>query len=109
MIRRFGSGRLSSRKKTEEEINPMDGVGNMADAMLILAVGIMLALIMNWNVDISGSQAPVEVDQAKEVTDVENISGEDLDEAASSSGLSELGKVYQDPETGKMYMIVEEE
>lgn len=109
MIRRFGTGKLNSGKKKEEDINPMDGVANMADAMLILAVGIMLALIMNWNVDISGMSKPVEVDQAKEVTDMENLEDGDVSEAASSNGLSELGKVYQDPKTGKMYMIVEEE
>lgn len=109
MIRRFGTGKLSAGRKNDEDINPMDGVGNMADAMLILAVGIMLALIMNWNVDISSMSKPVEVDQAQEVSDMENLDNSDVSEAASSSGLSELGKVYKDPKTGKMYMIVEGE
>ena len=31
---------------------PMDGVSNMSDAMLVLAVGIMLALVINWKIDI---------------------------------------------------------
>ena len=32
------------------EANPMDGVSNMSDAMLVLAVGIMLALVINWKI-----------------------------------------------------------
>ena len=39
--------RLRERRIREEDpgVNPMDGLGNLADAMLVLAVGIMLALI----------------------------------------------------------------
>ena len=38
-----------------EDVNPMNYISNLSDAMLILAVGIMLALIVHWNVDISTS------------------------------------------------------
>ena len=34
----------------DEGVNPMDGVSNMSDAMLVLAVGIMLALVINWKI-----------------------------------------------------------
>lgn len=34
----------------------MEGVANLVDVMLVLAVGIMLALIINWNVDIKKDQ-----------------------------------------------------
>ena len=33
-------GRLRAARKTEE-INPMEGVGNMADAMLVFACGLL--------------------------------------------------------------------
>ena len=54
------------RRRQEAEVNPMDGVANLADAMLVLAVGIMLALILNWNVDISAvrGQADPETEEA---------------------------------------------
>ena len=47
--------RLSSRRMVdngESVVNPMEGLGNLADAMLVLAVGIMLALILNWKLDV---------------------------------------------------------
>lgn len=44
-----------------EEVNPMEGVANLADVMLVLAVGMMLALVVAWNVDIASSNLrPVE-------------------------------------------------
>ena len=51
--------RLRQRRTREAEaaVNPMDGLGNLADAMLVLAVGIMLALIINWKVDITAVSA----------------------------------------------------
>ena len=51
--------RLSARslrgRSDDAPGNPMDSISNLADAMLVLAVGIMLALIINWNVDISSA------------------------------------------------------
>lgn len=44
-----------------KEVNPMEGVANLADVMLVLAVGMMLALVVAWNVDIASSNLrPVE-------------------------------------------------
>ena len=52
MKRRNGSGRLSSRIGTCEEINPLDGLANLADVMLVFACGLMLALITYWNLSL---------------------------------------------------------
>lgn len=35
-----------------ERENPMDGVSNMSDSMLVLTVGVMLALVIKWKVDL---------------------------------------------------------
>jgi len=45
-------GRLRPVRR-QEDFSPMEGVGNMADAMLVFACGLLLALIMSWNVDVS--------------------------------------------------------
>jgi hypothetical protein len=94
-------------RRQETEVNPMDGVANLADAMLVLAVGIMLALILNWNVDISAvrGQADPETEEALTFTE------EDLTQSEAQEGqgeLKKLGAVYYDPETG-LYYIIEEE
>ncbi len=107
MIRRYGSHGLKPQRKYDEDVNPMDGVGNMADTMLVLAVGIMLALVINWNVDLKLPDSIVEMEKAKQVNE-EDIDKKDITEQAGEQGLSEMGTVYKDPETGKMYMITEE-
>ena len=54
---RRGSGMKRRRRRgerfSEESVDPMNYVSNLSDAMLVLAVGMMLALIVHWNVDIS--------------------------------------------------------
>ena len=48
--------RRSRKRRTRysgvEYVNPMSYISNLSDVMLILAVGIMLALILHWNVEI---------------------------------------------------------
>lgn len=100
MIKRKNGGRLYRRRFVEEDINPMDGTSNLADAMLVLAVGIMLALIMNWNVDLT---TVMDVDEL----DANTMSEEDVQEVEQDKALLEKGTVYQDPDTGKYYIKVE--
>lgn len=105
-----------NKKYDENELdrsNPMDGVSNMSDAMLVLAVGIMLALVINWKVDLQivGKNFNVEnVDENKldevdidKQTPVSNISFEDIESKYKKSGT-----VYTDVTTGKTYVVVEE-
>ena len=89
-----------------EDVNPMEGTSNLADVMLVLAVGIMLALIAAWDVDISPSSG---LQPAQTVTPA----GEDYsqvwsseDDSFSDLGLTEYGKVYQDAD-GNLYILEE--
>ena len=94
-------------RRQEAEVNPMDGVANLADAMLVLAVGIMLALILNWNVDISA----VRGDASPEKDEALSFTEEDMTQTEALEGqgeLEKLGAVYYDPATG-LYYIIEEE
>lgn len=102
MIRRRKGGRLNRhRNEYEEDINPMNSTGNMADAMLVLAVGIMLAMITNWNIDLSQSDTMRELDGA------DKLSEEELHDVEANEALEELGTVYFDAETGKYYVKVQ--
>ena len=83
----------------------MDGVANLADVMLVFACGIMLALIINWNVDVgSVLENSVQVEQGQEVTDLENL-GEGQGKLSEDGQYEEMGVVYRDPETGDLYMV----
>ena len=101
-MRRLSARSLRSRSD-DAPVNPMDSISNLADAMLVLAVGIMLALIINWNVDISSAgQTPAD----PAISFVQD----DLTESQSSAGtiegdLTEMGKVYYDKETGTYYIV----
>lgn len=89
-------------KHKDEDFSPMEGVGNMADAMLVFACGILLALIISWNVDISEQG---EIHQEGTRYQVEDIDSEATNAVESQEDLVEMGKVYRDPNTGKLYVV----
>ena len=95
----------------DDSVNPMDGVANLADVMLVLVVGFMLALIINWNLDV-GAIAHVKEDETVPEAAIELDSDymEELDdeiEDIDSEAMEKLGSVYFDEETGKFYIIVD--
>ena len=96
--------RMLRRRAEEPPVDPMHSIGNLADAMLVLAVGIMLALIINWNVDITAPKteqpaAPVPFDES-ELTEAP-----DGAEVLEGGELQEMGTVYYDAENNTYYII----
>lgn len=103
MRRRYGKTKLSIRSEREEDVNPMESVANLVDAMLVLACGLMLALIINWNVDVGSGGSLKEMNQGQEVTELGGTSSGEL--SALEGNYEEMGLVYRDPETGKYYLV----
>lgn len=109
--------KLSQRNRifnSEDTGNPMDGVSNMSDAMLVLAVGIMLALVINWKIDIKEAYNGQE---QKEVVEDSKLQEFDTNEARQNSAISfedieskyvKSGTVYTDTYTGKTYVVIDE-
>lgn len=102
MIRRSGGGGFRRKRYTEEDVSPMDGISNLADVMLVLAVGMMLAVVVNWNVDLQTAPTLQAVDDPTVLTD------EQVEEVEDNQALDEMGVLYQDPETGQYYIMLEE-
>lgn len=117
-------GRRTRRRFAEEEVNPMNYISNLSDAMLVLAVGIMLALIVHWNVDIStsggtmsdsgqsyaadgeGGNSAIDRDSAVNFSQDELDNMQSQDELNSSdTGMEKLGEVYYDAATGQYYIV----
>lgn len=114
--------RRRGERFSEESVDPMNYVSNLSDAMLVLAVGMMLALIVHWNVDIStggrssenvgetvaaegqGGQSAIDRDNALSFTP-EELEQMDSTEGETDDGMEKLGEVYYDAETGKYYII----
>ena len=92
---------LRSRRYIAGDEDPTSGLANLADCMLVLACGLMVALVVAWNIDITTVEI-TKTDQTREISDIENI---DEQQNAGADNFVDLGRVYQDPETGKLYMV----
>ena len=102
--------RLRARRMRSEDspVNPMDGLGNLADAMLVLAVGIMLALILNWKLDITTISAETQPETEQipiEESELNDADKQTLDEDA----MQRVGALYYDEETGMYYAVMGEQ
>lgn len=88
-----------------EDINPNAYITNLSDCMLVLAVGFIVALIVAWNVELPEYTI---LDEAN-LTEVEDV--EKIEEQVNGAGSSynKVGEVYQDPVTGKTYVLEKEE
>ena len=101
----------SRRRSRRVEEDPMAGTSNLVDAMLVIAVGFLVFVIISWNmqamIDPSHSvqekmqqqQQTTEVNQGQELNDTPDTTN------SSGQGYTEMGKVYKDPSTGKLVMV----
>ena len=107
-----GDDMLRKRKRfSDDDEDPMTGISNLSDAMLVLALGFLIFAIMALQVN-PDMMAKTHESQAKQATS-QVSTGEDFTSNASAgssleqSGYAEVGKVYRDPDTGKLVMVQE--
>lgn len=102
------------RKSSDDDIDPMAGTTNLVDAMLVLALGFLIFVVISWNMqsvifsDMSQDQKQAVMESMKQVSEV--TQGQELNDTpdtsqSSGQGFTELGKVYKDPSSGKMIMV----
>lgn len=96
----------SARNTFEEEINPTDSVINIVDVMLVFSCGLLLALVMFWNVDLK-AQDMVSIDQGADVSQIDEVQDNIEQSENGGSGYEKMGTVYKDPVTGQLYMLKE--
>ena len=106
--------RKCKKRFSEGEEDPMAGTSNLVDAMLVIAVGFLIFVVISWNMqsvifqDTSQDQSHAVQKSPTNVTEV--TEGQQLNETPESSessgqGYMEMGKVYKDPSTGKLIMV----
>ena len=103
----------SKKRFSEGEEDPMAGTSNLVDAMLVIAVGLLIFVVISWNMQsvvFQDNQNPQQQinENSPEVSEVSE--GQVLNETpdtsnSSGSGYMEMGKVYKDPSTGKLIMV----
>jgi len=99
----------SSRRRLAEDVSPLEGAINIVDAMLVFACGLMLSLVLHWNVDLEQIGKRVNLERGQEVTQLPEIR-DDLIETENQGKLYEkMGTVYKDPTTGKLFMLTDEQ
>jgi hypothetical protein len=100
----MNGGLRNSRRRAQEEINPLEGAVNIVDAMLVFACGLMLALAINWNVDLGFGQR-VNVEQGQKVTNAPEIRDHLIETQGEGRLYEKMGTVYKDPDTGQLFMV----
>ncbi len=107
--------RKQRRRSRRVEEDPMAGTSNLVDAMLVIAVGFLVFVIMSWNMqsvvfndDMTQDQKQEVMNAMKQVSEV--TQGQELNETpdtsnSSGQGYTEMGKVYKDPATGRLIMV----
>lgn len=103
------------RRSSRVEEDPMAGTSNLVDAMLVIAVGFLVFVIISWNMqaivfneDMTPEQKQQVMQTIKSVSEVNQ--GQELNQTpdtsnSSGQGYTEMGKVYKDPSTGKLIMV----
>lgn len=102
------------RRASDDDIDPMAGTTNLVDAMLVLALGFLIFVVISWNMqsvifsDMNQDQKQAVMESMKQVSEV--TQGQELNDTpdtsqSSGQGFTELGKVYKDPSSGKLIMV----
>lgn len=100
-----GGLRNRRRLRKSEEVNPLEGAINIVDAMLVFACGLMLALVINWNVDLTHGGERVNLNRGQEVSQEPDIRSDLLKSEGQGELYEKVGTVYRDPATGKLFML----
>ena len=104
-MKKSRSGWRGSRIRSGEDVNPMNYISNLSDAMLVLAVGIMVALVLHWNVDLEAKnqEAQKEQKEQEQVVSFQDDELENQDKVPDSA--QQAGKVYYDAESDTYYIV----
>jgi hypothetical protein len=96
------------RLNSYDEANPLEGAINIVDAMLVFACGLMLALVIRWDVDLNQVKDGVNLSTGQEISQSTEIMN-DLVESENQGQLYEkLGTAYKDPRTGQLFILSDE-
>ena len=85
----------------EEDVNPNAYISNIADCMLVLMLGFMVALISYFGIELEQESNP------DKIIGIE-MNLDENDDGAVDGGYDRAGTVYRDSETGAYYLVTSE-
>ncbi|TEB15765.1 hypothetical protein Psfp_01850 [Pelotomaculum sp. FP] len=101
-------GLRSSRRRVPEDVSPLEGAINIVDAMLVFACGLMLSLVIHWNVDLSRVGERINLNRSQEVTGTPEIRDDLIETQGEGKLYEKMGTVYKDHATGQLFMLTGE-
>lgn len=107
MIKRglLGSSILDSPSLLDDaDRDSMDSMSNLMDVMLVFVCGLLIALIVHWNIDLSSVESPSSPSMQELEGDMQEVpDGIDIE----GGDYSQLGTVYRDEATGQLYVVTD--
>ena len=95
--------RKKRRISQSDDDDPMSGLNNLSDAMLVLALGFLIFSIMALA---TNPDMITNTQQKQDVSTADTFSQNYSDAGGlEDSGYSEVGKVYEDPTTGELVLV----
>ena len=82
---------------TEEDVDPNSHITNIADCMLVLVLGLLVALVARFGMDLTQSDE-------NQIIGIEVNMDADGD-GEIDGGYEQAGTVYHDPATGQYYLV----
>lgn len=98
--RRFGTS-LSRAVRAEEDVDPNAYLANLTDCMLVLLLGVIVALIAYYNVDLTQTVEPED-----EIVGIK-VNMDQNDDGVIDDSYLKRGSVYYDVTTGEYYFVTE--
>ncbi|MDR1605153.1 MAG: hypothetical protein LBS10_10290 [Gracilibacteraceae bacterium] len=99
---RRGRGGGRRRQHGTAASNPLGGLTNLADLMLVFAVALMVAVVLLWHVDLRGMTV-LDERELIPADDLEQL----LQDGSGAGDYESAGRIYTDPVTGRMYVVPE--
>ncbi|HKJ77617.1 MAG TPA: hypothetical protein VKA64_10485 [Gammaproteobacteria bacterium] len=91
--------RLLHGRFDEQDAEPLGPLANLVDIMLVFACGLIAALAARSGALEQHLDGGMAVEKGQELPQLPSQSG------GSGPGLEPMGRVYRDPETGKLYLM----
>jgi len=77
--------------------------------MLVFACGLMLALVIRYDVDLTQVNGRVNITTGEEISQDTQIRNDLIETAGEGRLYEKMGTVYKDPTTGKLFMLTDEQ
>lgn len=100
-----GSRIMAGRIRYKEEISPIESLVNLVDVMLVFICGLLISIIIFWNVGVENMVIVLDQSQLRLVEDAEELT----QTMEVMGGYGDLGTVVLDPRTGSVYVIGDKE